>query len=54
MQYQLPGERDVVDDAERKEHTQRDAEVDQRLHVLGEQEQVLGHVDLGEDGCVAH
>lgn len=29
-------------------------EVDQRLHVLGEQEQVLGHVDLGEDGCVAH
>ena len=51
---QLPGEGDVVQDTEYKEHTQGQAEVDEGLHVLGEEEEVLGHVDLGEDAGVAH
>lgn len=51
---QPPGERDVVQYAEHKEHAQRQAEIDEGLDVLGKQEQVLGHVDLGEDAGVAH
>ena len=52
QQDELPGEGDAVQNAEQEKHAQRQSEVDQSLDVLGQQEQVLRHVDLGEDVCV--
>ena len=51
---ELPGEGDVVQGAEQEEHAQGQAEVDEGLHVFGEEEEVFWHVDLGEDAGVAH
>ena len=51
---ELPGKGDIVDHTEHKEDTQGQAEVDESLDILGEKEQILGHVDLGEDPSVAH
>lgn len=51
---ELPGEGDVVDHTEHKKDAQCQAKVDKGLDVLGEKEQILGHVDLGEDPGVAH
>ena len=52
MNFQVKG--DVVQNAEHKEHAQGKAEVDEGLDVFGEEEQVLGHIDLGKDAGVAH
>ena len=52
-QDKAPGKRDMVDHAEHKEHAQRETEVDEALDVLGEEEEVLRDVDLGEDTGVA-
>jgi len=54
QQEELPGERDAVQDAEQEKDDEGQAEIDEGLDVFGEQEQVLGHVDLGEDARVAH
>ena len=54
QQEEPPCERDVVKGAEHEENAQRQAKVDEGLHVLREQEQILGHIDLGEDARVAH
>ena len=54
QQDELPGEGDVVQDAEHKEHTECQAEVDEGLDVFGEQEKILGDIDLGEDAGIAH
>lgn len=43
-----PGERDPVQNAEQHKHAQRQPEVDETLHVLGKQEQILGYIHLGE------
>ena len=51
---ELPGEGDVVQNAEDKKHAQGKAEVDEGLNILGEEEQVLWHIDLGKDAGVAH
>lgn len=50
---ELPGERDVVQDAEQDEHAQGQSEIDECLHVLREQEEVLRHVDFGKDPGVS-
>lgn len=50
----FPGEGHPVDRRKQEEHQQRQAEVDHRRDVLGQQEDVLGHVDLGEDVLVGH
>lgn len=52
--HELPRKRDAVQCAEQEEHAQGQPEVDQGLHVLGKQKQVLGYVHLGEDARVAH
>lgn len=49
QQDKLPGEGDVIQNAEQEKHAQCQSEVDQSLDVLGQQEQVLRHIDLGED-----
>ena len=54
QQDEFPGEGDIVQDAEHEEHAECQAEVDEGLDVLGEQEKVFGDVDLGEDAGVAH
>ena len=50
---ELPGERYPVERREREKDQQRQPEVDEGGHVLREQEQVFGHVHLGEDPRVA-
>ena len=37
-----------VQDAERKKHSESQREVQKRLNILGQQEYVLGHIDLRE------
>jgi len=54
QQNEFPSERDSVQRAEQEEYAQGKPEVDQSLHVLRKQKQVLGHVHLGEDARVAH
>ena len=54
QQDELPGEGDVIQDAEHKEHTECQAEVDEGLDVFGEQEKILGDIHLGEDAGIAH
>ena len=44
----------MVQQAEHKKHAQGQAEVDEGLHIFGQQKQVLGHIDLGEDAGIAH
>ena len=39
----------LINDAEQKEDDKGESKVDQRGDRLGEEEQILGHVDLGED-----
>ena len=51
---EAPGERDVVQDTEDKEHTERQAEVNQALDVFGKQKNILRHIDLSENVRVAH
>ena len=51
---EAPGERDMVQDAEDEEHAERQAEVNQALDIFGKQENILWHVDLGEDVRIAH
>lgn len=50
----LPGECDTVQEAKEDEHDHGQAEVDEGLDIFGKEEQILGHIDLGEDGGVAH
>ena len=47
-------EGNAVDGDEQEEHQQRQAEVDQRRDVFGQQEHILWHVDLGDDAAVVH
>ena len=49
-----PGKGDMIRGAEQKEHQKGQYEVDQRLRVFGQQEQILRNVDLREDVGVAH
>lgn len=51
---ELPRKRDAVKNAKQEEHDQRQGEVDECLHIFGEQEQILGHVDLRENTGIAH
>lgn len=51
---EFPGERHAVDRRKQEEHQQRQAEVDDRRHVLRQQEDVFRHVDLREDVLVRH
>lgn len=44
----------MIQNTKQKKHTQRQSKVDQRLHILGKQKQVLGDVDLSEDPSVTH
>ena len=43
----------MIDDAEYKENYKRKSEVHKRRDVLGEQEQILRHIDLVNDRSVA-
>ena len=54
QQDEFPGEGDIVQDAEHEKHTEGQAEVDEGLDILGEQEKVFWDVDLGEDAGIAH
>ena len=54
QQDKFPGERDPVQNTEQKKHAEGQAKVDERLHVLREQEKILGDIHLGEDARVAH
>ena len=54
QQDEFPGECDVIQDAEHKEHAEGQAEVDEGLDVFGEQEKILGDIHLGEDAGIAH
>ena len=54
QQDEFPGEGDIVQDAEHEEHAEGQAEIDEGLDILGEQEKVFWDVDLGEDAGVAH
>ena len=54
QQDKFPGERDPVQNTEQKEHAEGQAKVDERLHVLREQEEILWDVHLCENACVAH
>lgn len=46
--------RDVIDGAENKVDSQRQNKIDERGYIFAEQEQILGHIDLGEDFGVIH
>lgn len=52
--YPPPRESYAVNNAKQHEHAQRQTEVYEALHVLGQQEEVFRHVHLGEDARVAH
>ena len=54
QQDEFPGEGDVVQDAEHEKHAEGQAEIDEGLDILGEQEKVLGDIHLGEDARIAH
>jgi len=54
QQNKLPRERDVVQHAEQEKHAQGQPKVNEGLHVLGQQEQVLGHVNFCENARIAH
>ena len=49
-----PGEGDAVQNAEEHEDAERQGKVDEALHVLRQEEEVLRDVDLGEDAGVVH
>lgn len=53
-QQEVPVEGDALGSHEDEEDHQGQQEVDEGLHVAGEQEHVLGHVHLGKDPGVAH
>lgn len=44
-----PGKGNLVQDTEQHEHAQGQPEVDEALNILGKQEQILGHIHLGEN-----
>ena len=54
QQDEFPGEGNIVQDTEHEKHTECQAEIDEGLDILGEQEKVLGDIHLGEDAGVAH
>ena len=43
----------MIQNAKEEKHAERDAEVNQALDIFGKQKQILRHIHLGEDGCVA-
>lgn len=51
---EFPCKRDSVKDAEHEEHAKGQPEIDEALDILGEEEQVLRHVYLGENAGVPH
>lgn len=54
QEHPTPCKCDSVKDAEQHKHAQRQTEIYKTLYVLGQQKQVLRHIYLGEDTCVAH
>ena len=54
QQHKFPRERNAVDEAEHEEHDKHKAEIDERLHVFGKQEQILWYIYFGEDGGIIH
>ena len=46
---EFPGKGQAVKGHKQEEDNQDEAKVDQRLYIAGEQEQVLGDIDLGKD-----
>ncbi len=51
---EFPGKGQSIHSYENKEDYQDQPEVDQGLHIPGQQEQVLGYVHLGKDPRVVH
>lgn len=50
----MQAESDIIKEREQEKHAQHQPEIDQHGHILGKQEQILGHIDLGEDFCIGH
>lgn len=47
-----PGKSYSVQNAKQHEHAQSQPEVNEALNILGKQEQILGHIHLGEDAGI--
>ena len=54
QQHKFPRECNIVDDTEHEEHDEHKAEIDERLHVFGKQEQILRNVYFCENGNIPH
>ena len=54
QQHKLPRECNIVDDTEHEEHDKHKAEIDERLHVFGKQEQILWNVYFCKDPRVSY
>ena len=54
QQHKLPRECNIVDDTEHKEHDEHKAEIDERLHIFGKQEQILRNVYFCENSRVSY
>ncbi len=54
QQEELPGKRNAVNGYKGEENQKRQAKINQRRYILGQQKQILGHIHLGKDPRVAH
>ena len=54
QQEELPGERNTINRDKGEENQQRQSKINQRRYILGQQEQILGHIHLGKNPRVAY